>query len=124
MVLHGRFSLFCHDTVCVGHIRKKRRDPNTNKFTRICDACEDKYLYKKHLKNEMKLEESMVAQELLLEAKCKDMQEMIKGKKTKLEVLKQKNEELIAEKKKNEQKCKSQEEQLEKRVDKLTQKEY
>lgn len=112
MVHHGGFSLFCHDIVCIGHIRKKRRDPNTNKFSRICDDCEDRYLYKKHLKNEMKLEESMVAQQLLLEAKCKDLQEMLKGKKVKLEVLKQKNQELSEQKKKNEQKCKSQEEQL------------
>jgi hypothetical protein len=57
----------------------------------------------------MKLEESMLAQELLLEAKIKELEEMRKGKRVKLEVLKQKNEELRNDKKKNEQKSKSQE---------------
>ena len=44
-------SMFCNDLVCVTHIRKKRRDPKTNKYARICDLCEDTYLYKKYLKN-------------------------------------------------------------------------
>lgn len=47
-------SSFCHDIVCSSHIRKKRRDAN-NKFTRICDLCEDTYIYKRYLKNEMKV---------------------------------------------------------------------
>ena len=64
------FSMFCFDTVCMTHIRKKRRDPKTNKYARICDLCEDTYLYKKYLKNEMKMEESFAAQESLLEIKC------------------------------------------------------
>ena len=66
MVTYKLVSMFCNDLVCTTHIGKKRRDPKSNKYARICDLCEDTYLYKKHLKNEMKMEESLAAQESLL----------------------------------------------------------
>ena len=56
MVYIWPFSMFCGDIVCMIHIRKKRRDPKTNKYARICDLCEDTYLYKKYLKGQIKLE--------------------------------------------------------------------
>lgn len=48
--------------VCLSHMRKKRKYKNTGKFVRICDECEDKHLYDKYMKLEMKAEESLTTQ--------------------------------------------------------------
>ena len=83
-----RQSEFCKESVCGEHFRKKRRNPETNKFCRICEACEDEYLYKRHLKNEMKTDESMSTQELLMEDKLRELTGQLDGKRTKLGVMK------------------------------------
>ena len=45
------WSGFCKGLVCNDHMRKKRKNKNDkNKFVRVCDICEDKYLYQKYMK--------------------------------------------------------------------------
>ena len=66
MVIGYQFSEFCKDIVCIEHIRKKRKYKNTNKFVRICDDCEDKYLYDKYKSSESKAEEALAMQEMIV----------------------------------------------------------
>ena len=60
---------WCRDAACAEHLRKKRKNKGTHKFVRICDNCEDKYLFGKYMKMEMKNEESLTAQETIVLAK-------------------------------------------------------
>ena len=62
-------SEFCKEIVCLSHLRKRRRYAETNKWTRICEYCEDKYLMEKHYQNETKTEESLMSQELIINKK-------------------------------------------------------
>jgi hypothetical protein len=48
------YSGFCNYFVCSQHLRKKRK--NKGSFDRICDTCEDKYLFESYMKYEMKAE--------------------------------------------------------------------
>jgi len=45
---------FCNFVFCSEHMRKKRKNKEVNKFVRICDNCEDRYLYSKYMKLEVK----------------------------------------------------------------------
>lgn len=54
LVLKNLCSGWCRDAACGEHLRKKRKSKETHKFVRICDNCEDKYLFGKYMKMEMK----------------------------------------------------------------------
>lgn len=71
-------------------MKKRRRNPETNKWTRICEHCEDKYLMEKHYQNEMKTEESLITQEVVVKSKHTELSEAIEGKRVKLQMLKNK----------------------------------
>lgn len=47
---------FCNFVACNEHMRKKRKHPQTGKFTKICDDCEDKNLFERYMKSEIKAE--------------------------------------------------------------------
>ncbi len=90
MVVIGQLSEFCKETVCGSHMKKRRRYPETNKWTRICEHCEDKYLMEKHYQNEMKTEESLITQEVVVHSKYSELKSAIEGKRVKLQMLRNK----------------------------------
>lgn len=47
-------------------MRKKRKNKDLGKFVRICDNCEDRYLYSKYMKLELKNEETIIAHESIV----------------------------------------------------------
>lgn len=51
----------CDLTCCKEHLRKRRR--LKGKMERICDNCEDKYLFESYMKLELKAEEAILMQE-------------------------------------------------------------
>jgi hypothetical protein len=59
MVAIEWFSGVCQFYACSQHIRKKRKDKN-GVWVRICDDCEDKYLFESYMKFELKAEEAIV----------------------------------------------------------------
>lgn len=48
------FSAFCMMPICSDHLRKRRR--KKNKWEKICDSCEDKFLFDAYMKLEIKAE--------------------------------------------------------------------
>lgn len=84
MVVKGLLSEFCGETVCAGHFRKRRRNNSTNKWARICEPCEDKYLMDRHYQNEMKTAESLLTQEIILTNRHREAQELLESKRAKL----------------------------------------
>ena len=66
----------------------------------MCEFCEDKSLMEKHYQNEMKTEESLMTQEIIVEKKHSELQEVLSSKKIKLQMLKNKKEQLEASSKK------------------------
>lgn len=87
MVRVSLCSGFCDEPACVDHLRKKRKSKKTNKFVKICDKCEDDYLFSKYMKFELKNEESIAAQESIVQAKKDEIEMQYKGRKTKLLLL-------------------------------------
>jgi hypothetical protein len=63
--------------MCIIHFRKARRNPLTNKFSRICDNCEDTKLMEKHFQNIMKSEETLASEELLITEKYNQMKDKL-----------------------------------------------
>lgn len=76
---------------------------------RICDDCEDKYLFDKYRTSESKAEEALAMQEMIVEAKRNELAELAAGKQTKLQMLKNKKLELEEEKKEYDTKIKNSE---------------
>lgn len=97
-------SEFCKDVVCLEHLRKKRKYKNTPKFLRICDDCEDSYLYDKYMKFETKAEEAIAMQEMIIQTKRDELAELAQAKQTRLQLLRNKQNELEQQKKENESK--------------------
>ena len=58
MVLFRIFSGFCDLVACKEHLRKRRR--KKNKWEKICDECEDRFLYDSYMKLEKRKEESLM----------------------------------------------------------------
>ncbi len=85
--------------VCSVHIRKKRKNRQTNVFGRICEDCEDKYLFNKHLKLEKKADEAVSMQETIIQVKRDELEEILGNKQLQVEKMKRKREDLEAEKK-------------------------
>lgn len=95
VVLPMLLSEFCRDVVCLGHFRKRRRNSNTNKWTRICESCEDRYLMEKHFQSEVKTEESLLTQEAVLQAKKAELRQAIEQKKKRIEEIANKKSETV-----------------------------
>lgn len=96
------FSGFCNFVVCNEHMRKKRKHPKSGKFVRVCDDCEDKHLFEKYMKTEIKAEEALQLQEMIIETKHKELDEVLNGKKTKMQLLLNKGAEIEQDRKNNE----------------------
>jgi hypothetical protein len=88
-------SEFCREVVCLGHFRKRRRNNNTNKWTRICEPCEDRYLMEKQFQSEVKTEESLLTQEAILQSKQLELQQAIQQKKKRLEEMANKKRDTV-----------------------------
>jgi hypothetical protein len=54
-------------------MRKKRKHPKSGKFVRVCDDCEDKHLFEKYMKTEIKAEEAVQLQEMIIETKHREL---------------------------------------------------
>jgi hypothetical protein len=63
----------CKFAACSQHIRKKRKDKSGGTWARICDDCEDKYLFECYMKFELKAEEAIQMQEEIVTAKKRDI---------------------------------------------------
>ena len=74
---------------------------------RICDDCEDKYLFDKHKTSESKAEEALAMQEMIIESKRNELAELAAGKRTRLQMLLNKKGELEEEKKEYDNKVKN-----------------
>lgn len=61
---------------------------------RICDDCEDKYLFDKYKSTESKAEEALAMQEMIVQAKRDELAELSAGKQTRYQMLKNKRVEL------------------------------
>jgi len=48
VIFNFKPSGFCNFFICTEHLRKKRK--NKGVFDRICDSCEDKYLFESYMK--------------------------------------------------------------------------
>lgn len=83
-------------------MRKKRKHPKSGKFVRVCDDCEDKHLFEKYMKTEIKAEEALQLQEMIIETKHKELDEVLNGKKTKMQLLLNKGAEIEQDRKNNE----------------------
>lgn len=60
MVIRMKYSEFCSMVACIDHTRKRRK--KKGKWERICDNCEDKYLYDFYMKLESKADEALIIQ--------------------------------------------------------------
>lgn len=55
---------------------------------KICDDCEDKYIYDKYMKLEGKAEEAILMQEMIIQGKHEELNELVESKQITVEVLK------------------------------------
>lgn len=61
MVIEVLSSEFCSMLACSEHMRKRRK--KKGKWEKICDNCEDKYLYDVYMKLESKADEALGVEE-------------------------------------------------------------
>lgn len=73
-------------------MRKRRR--KRNKWEKICDYCEDKFLYEAYMKLEIKAEESLAVEEEIVAMKYEENKAVLENKRTKRRELSFKQEEL------------------------------
>ena len=72
---------------CNDHMRKKRKHPKSGKFLKVCDDCEDKHLFEKYMKTELKAEEALQMQEMIIASKHQELTEALNGKRTRMQLL-------------------------------------
>lgn len=70
---------------CKDHLRKRRR--RKNKWEKICDCCEDKFVYDSYMKLEKKKEESLLVEEEIITMKHDNVAEIYGNKKSKIDKL-------------------------------------
>ncbi|KAM3141545.1 hypothetical protein pb186bvf_006409 [Paramecium bursaria] len=79
---------FCGSCVCKDHSRKKRQDPqNKEKFVRVCDICDDKYIRRTVQGTYMERREQLINEYNGLEAQAQDLIRQIKSKEQTLETM-------------------------------------
>ena len=62
-------------------MRKKRR--KKNKWEKICDSCEDKYLFEAYMKLEIKAEEALGVEQEIVTMKYEDLRQLLEAKRVK-----------------------------------------
>ena len=66
---------------CKEHLRKRRI--NKKKWEKICDDCEDRYLFSAYMKLEIKAEEALSVEEEIVNMKYEDSKEVLENKRSK-----------------------------------------